>query len=462
MTKPCKRRDLIALLATIVIGALSFSACGTTAENSAPTQPATAAAPAEAALPTVTTPAPTTAQAADETPTQTAAITESVATTPTTDQSAQVASAAPAAPMFDPAQTALRLTTVANGLLKPDFLTHAGDGSGRLFVVEQAGRIRIIDGDKVVETPFLDISDRVGSSSNEQGLLGLAFAPDYASSGTFFVNYTNRAGDTVISRFQVTTDAQVADPASETLVLTFQQPAPNHNGGMILFGPDGMLWVGTGDGGASNDRFGNGQNPQTLLGKMLRIDVMSDPTQPYTIPADNPWVTAQWNGQTVRGEIWALGLRNPWRYSFDAATNDLWIADVGQNTWEEVNFVAAGSAGGLNFGWPIMEGLHCFQQAECDATGLVPPVIEYDHSGNCSITGGHVYRGSIPALQGVYFYADYCSMRIWAATPAGDGTWRSDLVLQSDAPITSWGADQDGELYIVEANGRISRMELAE
>jgi glucose/arabinose dehydrogenase len=462
MTKPCKRRDLIALLATIVIGALSISACGTTAENSAPTQPATAAAPAEAALPTVTTPAPTTAQAADETPTQTAAITESVATTPTTDQSAQVASAAPAAPVFDPAQTALRLTTVANGLLKPDFLTHAGDGSGRLFVVEQAGRIRIIDGDKVVETPFLDISDRVGSSSNEQGLLGLAFAPDYASSGTFFVNYTNRAGDTVISRFQVTADAQVADPASETLVLTFQQPAPNHNGGMILFGPDGMLWVGTGDGGASNDRFGNGQNPQTLLGKMLRIDVMSDPTQPYTIPADNPWVTAQWNGQTVRGEIWALGLRNPWRYSFDATTNDLWIADVGQNTWEEVNFVAAGSAGGLNFGWPLMEGLHCFQQAECDATGLLPPVIEYDHSGNCSITGGHVYRGSIPALQGVYFYADYCSMRIWAATPAGDGTWKSDLVLQSDAPITSWGADQDGELYIVEANGHISRLELAE
>ena len=462
MTKPCKRRDLIALLATIVIGALSISACGTTAENSAPTQPATAAAPAEAALPTVTTPAPETAQAADETPTQPAAITESVATTPTTDQSAQVASAAPAAPMFDPAQTALRLSTVANGLLKPDFLTHAGDGSGRLFVVEQAGRIRIIDGDKVVETPFLDISDRVGSSSNEQGLLGLAFAPDYASSGTFFVNYTNRAGDTVISRFQVTTDAQVADPASETLVLTFQQPAPNHNGGMILFGPDGMLWVGTGDGGASNDRFGNSQNPQTLLGKMLRIDVMSDPTQPYTIPADNPWVTAQWNGQTVRGEIWALGLRNPWRYSFDAATNDLWIADVGQNTWEEVNFVAAGSAGGLNFGWPLMEGLHCFQQAECDATGLLPPVIEYDHSGNCSITGGHVYRGSIPALQGVYFYADYCSMRIWAATPAGDGTWRSDLVLQSDAPITSWGADQDGELYIVEANGHISRLELAE
>jgi glucose/arabinose dehydrogenase len=462
MTKPCKRRDLIALLATIVIGALSISACGTTAENSAPTQPATAAAPAEAALPTVTTPAPETAQAADETPTQPAAITESVATTPTTDQSAQVASAAPAAPVFDPAQTALRLTTVANGLLKPDFLTHAGDGSGRLFVVEQAGRIRIIDGDKVVETPFLDISDRVGSSSNEQGLLGLAFAPDYASSGTFFVNYTNRAGDTVISRFQVTADAQVADPASETLVLTFQQPAPNHNGGMILFGPDGMLWVGTGDGGASNDRFGNGQNPQTLLGKMLRIDVMSDPTQPYTIPADNPWVTAQWNGQAVRGEIWALGLRNPWRYSFDATTNDLWIADVGQNTWEEVNFVAAGSAGGLNFGWPLMEGLHCFQQAECDATGLLPPVIEYDHSGNCSITGGHVYRGSIPALQGVYFYADYCSMRIWAATPAGDGTWKSDLVLQSDAPITSWGADQDGELYIVEANGHISRLELAE
>ena len=340
----------------------------------------------------------------------------------------------------------------------PVYLTHAGDGSGRLFVLEKAGRIRIIADGTVVEAPFLDIVDRVGSSSNEQGLLGLAFAPDYPTSGHFFVDYTDRNGDTVISRFNVTDDPMVADAASESLVLTYAQPATNHNGGMLLFGPDGMLWIGTGDGGGANDRFGNGQNPQTLLGKMLRIDVTSDPSQPYTIPADNPWVSAQWNGQVVRSEIWALGLRNPWRYSFDAATGDLWISDVGQNTYEEVNLAPASSEGGLNFGWPIMEGLHCFQAADCDPTGLVLPIIEYDHSGNCSITGGHVYRGEAAALQGVYFYADYCSMRIWAASPNGEGGWQSAEVLQGESPITSWGVDQQGELYIVEASGRISRL----
>lgn len=220
--------------------------------------------------------------------------------------------------------------------------------------------------------------------------------------------------------------------------------------------------VGTGHGGAANDRFGNGQNPQTLLGKMLRIDVTSDPVQPYTIPADNPWVSAEWHGQDVRGEYSGRLARNPWRYSFDAATNDLWIADVGQNSWEEINFVPAGSVVASNSGWPIMEGLHCFQQAECDATGLVQPVIEYDHSGNCSVTGGYIYRGAIAALEGADFYADYCSMRIWAATPNGDGTWSSALVLQGDAPITSWGEDEGGELYVVEASGRISRLDLAE
>ena len=426
-----------------LLGALIIAGCGAPTQQDAqsaaqvlPTEPPTQAAPATAAPAATAMPA----------------VADAV---PATDSAPAVVQ--PAQP-FDPEATPLRLETIAEGFDMPVYLTHAGDGSGRLFVLEKAGRIRIIADGTVVEAPFLDIVDRVGSSSNEQGLLGLAFAPDYPTSGHFFVDYTDRNGDTVISRFNVTDDPMVADAASESLVLTYAQPATNHNGGMLLFGPDGMLWIGTGDGGGANDRFGNGQNPQTLLGKMLRIDVTSDPSQPYTIPADNPWVSAQWNGQVVRSEIWALGLRNPWRYSFDAATGDLWISDVGQNTYEEVNLAPASSEGGLNFGWPIMEGLHCFQAADCDPTGLVLPIIEYDHSGNCSITGGHVYRGEAAALQGVYFYADYCSMRIWAASPNGEGGWQSAEVLQGESPITSWGVDQQGELYIVEASGRISRL----
>lgn len=431
-----------AILFAATLGAALLAACG------APPAPVTQPAPPDAAATTavVVTTAPETADA-------------STGSTPTTSTNEGAApSAVSPAPPFDPQETPLRLEPVADGFAMPVFLTNAGDGSGRLFILEKAGRIRIIADGRVVDMPFLDISDRVGSSNTEQGLLGLAFAPDASTSGAFFVDYTNRAGDTIISRFQVTDDPMVADPESEYQILTLAQPAVNHNGGMLLFGPDGMLWIGTGDGGAANDRFGNAQNPQTLLGKMLRLDVTSDPAQPYTIPADNPWVSAQWNGQDVRGEIWALGLRNPWRYSFDSASDDLWIADVGQNTYEEVNLVPAGSAGGLNFGWPIMEGLHCFQQANCDATGLVQPIIEYDHSGNCSITGGDVYRGASSALQGVYFYADYCSMRVWAATPTPDGTWSSVQVLQGDSPITSWGKDEQGELYIVESSGRISRL----
>jgi glucose/arabinose dehydrogenase len=398
--------------------------------------------------------------------------TDSATTTPATETTSTVATDAPAtaeplttsvpaevtAAPFNPEETPLRLVPIATGLQMPVFLTHAGDGSGRLFVLEKVGRIRIIADGSVVPTPFLDISDKVGSSGSEQGLLGLAFAPDYATSGVFFVDYTDKAGNTVISRFSVTDDPMLADPASESLVLTYPQPASNHNGGMILFGPDGMLWVGTGDGGAANDRFGNGQNPQTLLGKMLRIDVTTNPAEPYTIPADNPWLNAQWNGQPTLPEIWAVGMRNPWRYSFDAATGDLWIADVGQNAYEEVNLIPAGSAGGLNFGWPIMEGLHCFQTADCDPSGLVIPIIEYEHSGNCSITGGYVYRGETPELQGVYFYADYCSMRIWAAIQGNDGAWNDVQVLQGESSITSWGEDEAGELYVVEAGGRISRL----
>ncbi len=214
---------------------------------------------------------------------------------------------------------------------------------------------------KLDDAPFLDIRDRVRSSGNEQGLLGLAFAPDYADSGFFFVNYTDRGGNTIVSRFQVSEDnPDLADATSESVVIQLDQPARNHNGGMLTFGPDGYLYIGTGDGGAAADRFGNGQNPDTLLGKMLRLDVTSDLTVPYTIPADNPWVESDWNGVDARDEIWAFGLRNPWRFSFDRQTDDLWIADVGQNVYEEINFIPAGSESGLNFGWPILEGYTLF------------------------------------------------------------------------------------------------------
>ena len=357
------------------------------------------------------------------------------------------------APTFDPTQTQIAVQPVIEGFERPLYLTHANDGSGRMFVVEKGGRIRIVADGEIIDPAFLDISTKVNASGSEQGLLGLAFPPNFSESGHFFVNYTDAAGDTVISRFQLDgANPNVADPGSEFFVLRFDQPASNHNGGMLTFGPDGYLWIGTGDGGAANNRFGNAQNPDTYLAKMLRIDVTSDPSVPYTIPADNPWVNADLNGVDVRDEIWADGLRNPWRYSFDRATGDLWIADVGQNQYEEVNFTPAGSPGGLNYGWSIMEGNHCFQSSECDSTGLELPIAEYDHAGgHCSITGGYVYRGSAsPELAGVYLFGDYCSGVIWAVTPNADGSWNSEVVLESDVMISSFGEDEAGELYITD------------
>lgn len=414
---------------------------------------------AESAAPTPTsavpTPTPDTAGAESEPATETAA--EEPASAPAAEEppAEGAADAAPPPATFDPAQVQLALQPVAEGLDAPLFVTHAGDGSGRLFIVGKRGVIWILQEGQVLETPFLDITDRVGSQASEQGLLGLAFAPDYESSGYLFVNYTNTSGDTVVARFQVTSDdPNRADPASEFAVLGLDQPAANHNGGMLLFGPDGMLWIGTGDGGAANDRFGNGQNPATLLGKMLRLDVTSDPGQPYLIPPDNPWVDADWNGADVRDEVWAVGLRNPWRYSFDRATGDLWTADVGQNQYEEINLTPAGSAGGLNYGWPLMEGMHCFRSAECDSSGLVLPVAEYTHAGHCSVTGGYVYRGqAFPALNGVYLYGDYCSGVVWALTPSGDGGWQSVEALRTSVQLSSFGEDEAGELYVTDLSG---------
>jgi glucose/arabinose dehydrogenase len=379
--------------------------------------------------------------------------------TPAVEGSDETQAAAPPDPPAaspDLSAVSVRLEPFLEGIEQPLFVTHAGDGSGRLFVVEKIGRILVVQDGQVLETPLLDISGQV-SLSSEQGLLGLAFAPDFATSGFFYINYTNEIGDTVISRFSLSADdPNQADPASELPILQLDQPAPNHNGGMIAFGPDGYLWIGMGDGGAANDRFGNGQNPQTLLAKMLRINVASDPDEPYTIPADNPWVAADWNGQDVRNEIWAVGLRNPWRWSFDRQTGDLWIADVGQNMIEEINVVPSTDMSGLNFGWPIMEGKSCFGTENCDQTGLVLPVTDYRHEGNCSVTGGYVYRGQAHrAWNGVYFYGDYCSGRLWALAPDGAGGWSTVELAQNPIALSSFGEDEAGELYVTDLSGGV-------
>ena len=271
-------------------------------------------------------------------------------------------------------------------------------------MVEKTGGIRLIKDGSLLPTPFLDLSGRI-SAGGEQGLLGLAFYPDYATNGRFVVHYTDPAGDTHLSIFHVSADPDVADPASELVILTADQPYANHNGGQMLFGPDGLLYLGLGDGGAANDPEGRGQNLSDLLGSILRVDVQSGTS--YTVPADNPFV-----GQAgVQPEVWSYGLRNPWRFTFDRVTGDLYIADVGQEHYEEVD-VAPGGANpgkGTNFGWNIMEGAHCLGGGQCDQTGLTLPTFEYAHDQGCSITGGYVYRGNaIPALQGLYFFGDYC------------------------------------------------------
>ncbi|MFN8597657.1 MAG: PQQ-dependent sugar dehydrogenase [Anaerolineae bacterium] len=343
----------------------------------------------------------------------------------------------------------LALQPIASGLTRPDYLTHAGDA--RLFVIEQPGRIRIIENGQLLDRPFIDLTDRVLSAGNEQGLLSVAFQPDYASNGQFFVNYTRKPdGATVVSRFTVAAnDPDRVDAASEQIILMISQPEPNHNGGLIKFGPDGYLYIGMGDGGGAGDQhgaIGNGQDPKALLGKLLRIDVTNQAT--YAIPSSNPF----------GNEIWALGLRNPWRFSFDRATGDLYIADVGQNTYEEVNFQPASSAGGENYGWRIMEGLHCFNPREgCDQTGLVLPVAEYSHAvGGCSITGGYVYRGAqYPALQGQYFFGDYCSGTIWSLQRDDAGQWQMQVALNADVRISSFGEDVNGELYVIDHSGAV-------
>jgi glucose/arabinose dehydrogenase len=272
-----------------------------------------------------------------------------------------------------------------------------------------------------------------------------------------YINYTGTqgVGDTVIARFRVTANPDIVDPASEQVLLTVEQPFANHNGGQLAFGPDGYFYIGLGDGGGAGDPFNNAQNPSALLGKMLRIEVSSN-TGAYAIPADNPFI----GNAAYRPEIWAVGLRNPWRFSFDRETGDLFIADVGESTYEEVNFQPAAGAGGANYGWHIMEGLHCYNAAFCDQTGLSLPVIEYEHvSGNCAITGGYVYRGSLyPALRGVYLYGDFCSGRIWGLKLTG-ATAENRLLLESGMFISAFGEDEDGTIYVADhASGNIYKI----
>lgn len=296
------------------------------------------------------------------------------------------------------------------------------------------------------DTPFLDITDRVGSSANEQGLLGLAFHPDYGQNGHFFVCYTDLLGDTVVSRFSSEPGADQAAADGERVLLQVDQPAANHNGGQLAFGPDGYLYIGLGDGGGAGDRYGNGQNPESLLAKILRIDV--DGGEPYAVPADNPFA----GQEGVRPETWAMGLRNPWRFSFDRATGDLYIADVGQSRYEEINIQAASGAGGENYGWPIMEGRHCYRQETCDQSGLTLPVAEYTHAQGCSVTGGYVYRGQeFPTLEGVYLFGDYCSGTIWGLARDAGGAWQMAGLAQSDQQLTAFGEDESGELYTLDA-----------
>jgi glucose/arabinose dehydrogenase len=403
---------LIASLASLV--SLAGCASGSTAENALTAAPRIATAPA----------APTNAPAA-------------------TTGAPAAATNPPAAPTAaGAAGVALRL--ISGALDRPVYVTSADDDSGRLFVVQKAGTIVLLRGGKIAPQPFLDITDRVGSQGSEQGLLSVAFHPHFAQNGYLFVDYTDLNGNTVVARY--TASGDTADPASEKVLLHIDQPYPNHNGGLVLFGPDSYLYIGMGDGGSAGDPHGNGQNLDALLGKLLRIDV--DSGDPYAIPPDNPALGG-------RREVWAYGLRNPWRFSFDRKTRDLYIGDVGQDAVEEIDMQPAKSHGGENYGWNVMEGDTCFRSSSCNPKQFVAPIATYRHDLGCSVIGGYVYRGAaIPALQAAYIFGDYCSGRIWTLR-AGSGGWQRSDLFNNGMPITSFGEDQAGELYLTTLDGKL-------
>jgi glucose/arabinose dehydrogenase len=349
-------------------------------------------------------------------------------------------------------QVQITLTPFVSGFSSPLDLENAGDSTNRLFVVEQAGTIRIIQNGAIVPTPFLDITSKV-TSGGETGLLGVTFHPSFAQHPLFYVNYTRTVSgqlQTVIAEYQVAAgNPNLADPNSERILLIVNQPFANHNAGQLAFGPDGMLYFGLGDGGSGGDPLGNGQNLQTLLGKMLRIDVdHTAGTKPYAIPADNPFAS----GGGLQ-EIWAYGFRNPWRFSFDNATGRLFVADVGQDAFEEIDIVTKGA----NYGWNIMEGSHCFNPSSgCNMSGLTLPIIDYAHSEGDTVIGGYLYRGSlIPALQGAYIFGDFSNGKVWMLQETTPGSWTRTQLLSTGKPISSFGRDEAGELYAVDYSGSV-------
>lgn len=351
----------------------------------------------------------------------------------------------------------IKLSSIASGLSEPVAITHAGDNSARIFITEQQGRIRILQRDTLIEKPFLDITDRV-SSGGEKGLLSLAFHPDYKKNGYFYVNYTAYRGlrlYTVVSRFTRSTDNQ-ADHDSELVIIEIAQPFPNHNGGQIAFGPDGYLYIGMGDGGFANDPFENAQNSNTLLGALLRLDVNNqDKSLHYAIPADNPFLS----DAEYRPEIWAYGLRNPWRFSFDRKTGRLYLADVGQDDVEEINHIRKGG----NYGWDVLEGNRCLESDDkCKQRKkkYIAPIFTYPHPVGFAVTGGIVYRGKeFPMLCGIYFYADYVTKTVWGLRYDGVKVTNQKMVLQSEFNISSFGENEDGEIFVAgHQSGKIMKI----
>ncbi|OGO28105.1 MAG: hypothetical protein A2136_06585 [Chloroflexi bacterium RBG_16_54_11] len=438
-------------LLVLVFSALLVAGCSFGPRTPAPTSKPTVPMFIHVPSPTIPTGAPTRTVAS---PTRES--TQVLTGTLTVDTSTPTPTATPTpipttvSQLPDPSGYSWQL--VVSGLERPEGLVNARDSSGRLFIVEQGGLIRILENGALLPAPFLDLTGKV-VCCGERGLLGLAFHPRYTQNGYFYVDYTEEVNNqlaTVIARYSVSpNDPNQADPGSEMRLLHIDQPFQNHNGGELQFGPDGYLYIGMGDGGSAGDPLGNGQSLQTLLGKILRIDV--DSAEPYAIPPDNPF-----SGGEGMWEIWIYGLRNPWRFSFDRLTADLYIGDVGQDAWEEVDFLPADTLGGQNLGWNYFEGSHPYRGSPPTGVEIVQPVAEYGHDLGNSITGGYVYRGKdLDDWQGVYLYGDYGSGRVWGLLHLFDDSWQNALMFETDANISSFGVDEDWEVYLVDYGGNI-------
>lgn len=450
------QRRLI-ILAALILGAISLAACSQASQNpDLPTSQAVTSLPEATGSESPALP-PTETVMEPPTPTSTASLDPTPTASPTIIPTVISASSFPDPDLYT-------WTPVAGGLEAPVGITaiNAEQNGGaqssdeRLFILERSGRIRILQGGTLLPEPFLDITDRVGAGG-ERGLLGLAFHPRYRTTGAFYVNYTDHSGNTHISQFTVRAEnPNLADAASEKQLLFVEQPFPNHNGGALAFEPDGYLYIGLGDGGSGDDPFGNGQSVDTLLGKILRIDV--DQVDPYSIPPGNPFA----NGGG-RPEIWAYGLRNPWRFAFDRLKGDLFIGDVGQNLHEEIDFQPAASLGGENYGWNILEGTACYASNNCQPDVLIMPVYTYTHAeAGCSVTGGVVYRGSaLPEWQGIYLFGDYCSGMVGGLLPSnqsGTAGWQHAWLFSGVGNISSFGEDASGEIYLADLGGTIYKL----